>query len=99
MDLYIFDNAYTGSGVNFDFQGCHMFSNVTILLIYGNPDLKFIKYLNFSLIIHTSTYNCKEDRQNAQEIPMAGCSKLMICLFDASYFEIISLRPREIWQP
>ena len=28
-----------------------MFSNMAILLIYGNPDLKFIKYINFSLII------------------------------------------------
>ena len=51
MDLYIFDNVYTGSGVNFDFQGCHMFSNMAILLIYGNPDLKIIKNWNFTLIM------------------------------------------------
>ena len=28
-----------------------MFSNMAILLIYGNPDLKMIKNLNFTLIM------------------------------------------------
>ena len=40
MDLQVFDDAYAGSGVNFDFQGCHLLSDIVNLLEYGNPELK-----------------------------------------------------------
>ena len=40
MDLWVLDDAYAVSKRNFDFQGCHLFSNIEFLLNYGNPELK-----------------------------------------------------------
>ena len=40
LDLQVFYNAYTESGVKFDFQGCHRFF-VTNLLVDSNPDPNF----------------------------------------------------------
>ena len=40
MNLEVFDDAYTGSKVNFDFQGCHLLYGSDILLIYVNPEWK-----------------------------------------------------------
>ena len=40
MVLQVFDDAYAGSRVNFDFQGCHLSSDIAILLEYGNPEKK-----------------------------------------------------------
>ena len=41
MDSWVFYDAYAGSRLNFDFQGCHMHFDIAILLKYGNPELKF----------------------------------------------------------
>ena len=50
--------VYAKSKVHFDFQGCHLFSNLLILCLYGNPELKFsfssclnLKLLNYMLFI------------------------------------------------
>ena len=50
--------VYAKSKVDFDFQGCHLFSNILILCLYGNPELKFsfspclnLKLLNYMLFI------------------------------------------------
>ena len=37
--------------------------------------------------LHTSTYNCNKDKQNARQIPIAGHFKLIFCPFYAGYFE------------
>ena len=50
--------VYAKSRVDFNFQGCHLFSNILILCLYGNPELKFsfspcmnLKLLNYMLFI------------------------------------------------
>ena len=49
MDLWVFDNAHAGNGVYFYFQGCHLLSNIAILLNIGNPDLKIIYFSYFCI--------------------------------------------------
>ena len=72
-----------------------------LINVYGGPNSQQIndRQVPLASSSHTSTYHCKEDRQNAQEILIAGHIKLIIYSFDARYFEIISLNPRKIWQP
>ena len=49
MDLWVFDDAHAGNGIYFDFQGCHLLSNIAILLNIGNPDLKIIYFSYFCI--------------------------------------------------
>ena len=44
MDLWVLDDAYAGSRVNFIFWSRHLVSNMDILLNYGNPELKNIYF-------------------------------------------------------
>ena len=42
MDLWVLDDAYAESWVNFIFWQPHLVSDMDILLNYGNPELKNI---------------------------------------------------------
>ena len=48
---------------------------------------------------HTSIFNSKKDKQNAPKIPVTGHLKLTFCPISGMVFEILYLRPTEIWQP
>ena len=51
MNLWVLDDAYAGSRVNFIFWSRHLVSNMDILLNYGNPELKNIYFLYLSYIM------------------------------------------------
>ena len=48
---------------------------------------------------HTSIFNSKKDKQNAPKIPVTGLFNMTFCPISGMVFEILSLRPTEIWQP
>ena len=51
MNLWVLDDVYAGSRVNFTFWLRHLVSNMNILLNYGNPELKIIYFSYFSYIM------------------------------------------------
>ena len=58
-----------------------------------------------SLLIHyrqkqnTLRQKHEEVKQNATKIPVTGHFKMTFCPISGMVFEILSLRPTEIWQP
>ena len=44
MDLWVLDDAYAGSWVNFIFWQLYLVADIDIMLKYGNPEFEMIYF-------------------------------------------------------